>query len=106
MNEHDVKPDPPLTPEQALRFSAQAGRPVGDRPRASRAVRDHVAQGRAYRGMTIVELSERFPNIPDIYYAQRVRRLVAVGELESRQSRVHALQRSETAREVTPPEAG
>ena len=24
-----------------------------------------------------------FPNIPDIYYAQRVRRLVAVGELES-----------------------
>jgi len=34
-------------------------------------------------GMTIGELSERFPNIPDIYYAQRVRRLVAVGELES-----------------------
>ena len=33
--------------------------------------------------MTIGELSERFPNIPDIYYAQRVRRLVAVGELES-----------------------
>jgi hypothetical protein len=34
-------------------------------------------------GMTIGELSERFPNIPDVYYAQRVRRLVAVGELES-----------------------
>jgi hypothetical protein len=33
--------------------------------------------------MTIGELSERFPNIPDIYYAQRLRRLVAVGELES-----------------------
>ena len=33
--------------------------------------------------LTIGELSERFPNIPDVYYAQRVRRLVAVGELES-----------------------
>lgn len=34
-------------------------------------------------GTTIGELSDRFPNIPDVYYAQRVRRLVAVGELES-----------------------
>jgi len=34
-------------------------------------------------GTTIGELSERFPGIPDVYYAQRVRRLVAVGELES-----------------------
>ena len=33
--------------------------------------------------MTSVELSERIPDVPDIYYAQRVRRLVAVGELES-----------------------
>ena len=33
--------------------------------------------------MTTSELSERFPNVPDVYYAQRVRRLVAVGELES-----------------------
>ena len=34
-------------------------------------------------GMTIGDLSERLPNVPDVYYAQRVRRLVAVGELES-----------------------
>ena len=34
-------------------------------------------------GMAIGELSERLPNIPDVYYAQRVQRLVAVGELES-----------------------
>jgi hypothetical protein len=34
-------------------------------------------------GMTIGELSERFPSIPDVYYATRVQRLVAVGELES-----------------------
>ena len=34
-------------------------------------------------GLATGELSERLPDIPDVYYAQRVRRLVAVGELES-----------------------
>ena len=56
---------------------------MGDRPLAARAVRTDVAKVACIVGMTIGGLSEKFPNIPDVYYAQRVRRLVAVGELES-----------------------
>jgi hypothetical protein len=84
MNEHDVKPDPPLTPEQALRVSRLT---QGDLWEMDRVLLDQSAP--TWRkvarivGMTIGELSERYPNIPDVYYAQRVRRLVAVGELES-----------------------
>jgi hypothetical protein len=84
MNEHDAKPDPPLTPEQALRVSRLT---QGDLWEMDRVLLDQSAP--TWRkvarivGMTIGELSERYPNIPDVYYAQRVRRLVAVGELES-----------------------
>jgi len=84
MNEHDLKPDPPLTPEQAIRVSRLRQEDLWEIDRVL------LAQcGPAWHkvarivGMTIGELSERFPNIPDVYYAQRVRRLVAVGELES-----------------------
>lgn len=34
-------------------------------------------------GMAIEQLRERIPDVPDIYYAQRVQNLVALGKLES-----------------------
>src|SRR6187399_632261 len=80
MNEPDAKPDPPLTPEQAKHVSQLKqenlweidGVLIAQSAPTWRKVA-HIV------GMTIGELSEKFPNIPDVYYAQRVRRLVAVG---------------------------
>jgi hypothetical protein len=84
VNEHDVKPDPPLTPEQAKHVSQLKQENLweidGVLLAQSTPTWRKVAR---IVGMTIGELSEKFPNIPDVYYAQRVRRLVAVGELES-----------------------
>ena len=84
MSEHDVRPDPPLTPEQAMRVSRLKQEDLWEIDRVLLA-QSAPAWRKVARivGMTIGELSERFPNIPDVYYAQRVRRLVAVGELES-----------------------
>ena len=84
MSEHDAKPDPPLTPEQAMRVSRLKQEDLWEIDRVLLA-QSAPAWRKVARivGMTIGELSERLPNIPDVYYAQRVRRLVAVGELES-----------------------
>lgn len=84
MTEHDVKPDGPLTAEQAVHVSRLKQDDLWeiDRVLLAQAAPTWRTVARVV-GMTIGELSERFPNIPDVYYAQRVRRLVAVGELES-----------------------
>ena len=84
MSEHDVRPDPPLTPDQAIRVSRLRQEDLWEIDRVLLA-QSAPAWRKVARivGMTIGELSERLPNIPDVYYAQRVRRLVAVGELES-----------------------
>ena len=80
----DVKPDPPLTPEQAIHVSRLKQEDLWEIDRVLLAQSATTWQKVArIVGMTIGELSERFPNIPDVYFAQRVRRLVAVGELES-----------------------
>jgi Protein of unknown function len=84
MSGHDMKPDPPLTPEQAIHVSRLRQEDLWEIDRVLLAL-----SGPAWRkvacivGMTIGDLSQRFPNIPEVYFAQRVRRLVAVGELES-----------------------
>jgi hypothetical protein len=84
MSELDVKPDPPLTPEQALRVSRLKQEDLWEMDRVLLAQSTLTWRKVAsVVGMTIGELSERFPNVPDVYYAQRLRRLVAVGELES-----------------------
>ena len=45
-------------------------------------------------GKAIGKLSARIPDVPDIYYAQRVRHLVEIGKLESQGDlALHALQR-------------
>jgi hypothetical protein len=84
VNEHDVKPDPPLTPEQAIQVSRLKQEDLWeiDRVLLAEAAPTWRKVARIVE-MTIKELSQRFPRVPDIYYAQRVRRLVAVGELES-----------------------
>ncbi len=104
MSEQDVKPDPPLTPEQALRVSRLRQEDLWEMDRVLLAQSTPTWRKLArIVGMTIGELSERFPNIPDVYYAQRVRHLVAVGKLESQGNlAVHALQRSAAACEVVP----
>jgi len=84
MNEHDAMPDPPLTPEQAIHVSRLKQEDLWEIDRLLLA-QSATTWRKVARivGMTMGELSERFPNIPDVYFAQRVRRLVAVGELES-----------------------
>jgi hypothetical protein len=52
---------------------------VGNGPDLARAGRAHLAEGGAHRR----QLSARIPNVPDVYYAQRVCHLVEVGKLES-----------------------
>ena len=84
MSEQDVKPDPALTPEQALRVSRLKQADLWEMDRVLLA--QSAPTWRKVAGvvaMAIGELSERIPNVPDVYYAQRLRRLVAVGELES-----------------------
>jgi pimeloyl-ACP methyl ester carboxylesterase len=78
------KPDSPLNAEQAVHVSRLKQEDLWeiDRVLLAQAAPNWRKVARIV-GMAIGELSERFPNIPDVYYAQRVQRLVAVGELES-----------------------
>ena len=45
-------------------------------------------------GQAIDKLSSRIPDVPDVYYAQRVRHLVEIGKLES-QGDLHFMRDSE-----------
>jgi hypothetical protein len=77
-------PDPPLNAEQSLRVSRLTQEDLWemDRVLLTQASQRWRKVARIV-GMTIDELSERFPDVPDIYYAQRVRHLVETGQLES-----------------------
>jgi hypothetical protein len=93
--EHDVKPDPPLDVEQSLRVSKLTQDDLWDIDR------ELLAQSaRSWRkvarivGQTIDKLSTRIPDVPDVYYAQRVRHLVEIGKLES-QGDLHYMRHSE-----------
>ena len=78
------EPDGPLNVEQSLRVSRLRQEDLWEIDRVLLAQSAPTWRKVArIVGMTIGELSERFPNVPDVYYSQRVRRLVAVGELES-----------------------
>ena len=84
MMEDDLRPDGPLTPEQSVRVSRLKQEDLWEIDRVLLAQSAPTWRKVArIVGMTIGELSERFPNVPDVYYSQRVRRLVVVGELES-----------------------
>jgi pimeloyl-ACP methyl ester carboxylesterase len=82
--EHDVTPDPPLDLEQSLRVSKlrQEDLLEMDRVLLAQAAPSFRKVARIVAG-AIGELSARLPDVPDVYYAQRVRSLVAAGKLES-----------------------
>jgi len=93
--EHDAKPDPPLDVAQSLRVSRLSQEDLWDIDR------EILAQSaRSWRkvarivGHVIDKLSSRLPNVPDVYYAQRVRHLVEIGKLES-QGDLHFMRSSE-----------
>jgi hypothetical protein len=78
------QPDPPLNTEQSLRVSRLTQQDLWDMDRVLLAqASEHWRKVARIVGMAISELSDRIPNVPDIYYAQRVRHLVEVGKLES-----------------------
>jgi pimeloyl-[acyl-carrier protein] methyl ester esterase len=78
-------PDPPLTADQALRVSrlTQADLQEMDRVLLAQAAGSWRKVARIV-GTAIGEHSARIPDVPDVYYAQRVRHLAEVGKLESR----------------------
>jgi hypothetical protein len=91
----DLEPDPPLDVEQSLRVSKLTQDDLWD---IDRELLDQSA--RSWRKVsrvvssTMDKLSSRIPDVPEVYYAQRVRHLVEVGKLES-QGDLHYMARSE-----------
>ena len=78
------QPDPPLDVAQSLRVSklTQAQLQEMDRVLLAQASTNWRKVARIV-GMAIGELQRNIPDVPDIYYAQRVQNLVALGKLES-----------------------
>ena len=92
---HDVSPDPPLDAEQSLRVSRLTQEDLWEMDRVLLAQASESWRKVArIVGMAIGELTARIPNVPDVYYAQRVRHLVEVGKLES-QGNLAYMRRSE-----------
>ena len=81
---NNQQPDPPLDLEQSLRVSklTQAELQEMDRELLAQTSGSWRKVARIV-GMAIGVLGRRLPGIPDLYYAQRVRNLVALGKLES-----------------------
>ena len=85
MNSHDVEPDPPLSAEQLKTVEALSGEQIAEIDSALLA--NCIKRWRkvaAVVGFTMTDqLMDAFPGVPDLYYAERVRRLVEKGTLES-----------------------
>jgi hypothetical protein len=81
---NDLQPDPPLDLAQSLRVSklTQAELQEMDRELLAQASGSWRRVARIV-GMAIGVLGKRLTGVPDIYYAQRVRNLVALGKLDS-----------------------
>lgn len=79
------EPDPPLTDEQSARVAQLTEaeiKKIDERLLSNSADKWHKVT--RIVGTTLVELQESLQNIPDLYYAERVRHLVKEGKLESR----------------------
>jgi hypothetical protein len=80
----DVVPDPPLNEEQLALVNNLS---ETDLKKIDEALLSKVCQN--WRkvafvvGKTMMDLPDRVPGIPDVYYSQRVRHLVEEGKLES-----------------------
>ena len=108
MIDQDVQPDPPLTPEQRAQVECLS---TGD----VRKIDEALLSNTSHRwckvamivGTTMGDKEERFPEVPDIYYAQRIRHLVEKGILEAqgylpnmRYAEVRLRSEAETANET------
>ena len=78
------EPDPPLTKEQLALVNKLSEIDIKriDKILLSNACHYWRKVARVV-GTTMMELPERIPGIPDIYYAQRIRHLIEEGKLES-----------------------
>ena len=77
-------PDPPLDVAQSLRVSKLTQGELQEMDRVLLAQASHSFRKVArIVGTAIGELQGKIPDVPDIYYAQRVRHLVELGKLES-----------------------
>lgn len=85
MTSHDVEPDPPLTAEQLKIVEALTDEQIAEIDNALLA--NCIQQWRkvaAVVGFTMTDqLMDTFEGVPDIYFAERVRRLVKKGTLEA-----------------------
>src|SRR4051794_27516536 len=93
--DHVDKPDPPLDVEQSLRVAKLTQDDLWDIDREilAQSARSWRTVARVV-GQVIGKLATRIPDVPDIYYAQRVRHLVEIGKLES-QGNLHFMRFSE-----------
>ena len=84
MEEEIPIPDPTLSPEEEARVAQLTTKEIEviDETLMSNA-KPRWRKIAMLVGLTIGQLQDRIKDIPDIYYAQRVRRLVESGHLES-----------------------
>jgi hypothetical protein len=78
------EPEPPLSPEQQERVERLSATEIAAIDEAL--LEDTCHQWRKVArivGTALGKLGERIPGVPDLYYAERVRHLVAAGRLES-----------------------
>ena len=84
MKSHDVEPDPDLTEEQRALINKLNLEDIQEIDKALLAnACDYWRKVARVVGATMMELPERVPGIPDIYYAERIKELVKKGLLES-----------------------
>ncbi|MEZ5444976.1 MAG: DUF3658 domain-containing protein [Gammaproteobacteria bacterium] len=84
MEEEIPIPDPPLSPEQEARVVQLTSKEIEaiDKTLMSNA-KPSWRKVAMLVGLSIGQLRDRIPDIPDLYYSQRVRKLVESGRLES-----------------------
>jgi hypothetical protein len=92
---NEGEPDPPLDVAQSMRVSTLTQEDLWDidRELLTQSARSWRKVSRIV-GQAIDKLSSRIPDVPDVYYAQRVRHLVEIGKLES-QGDLHFMRDSE-----------
>ena len=84
MNSHDVTPDPPLTPDQVKLIEQLTDDDVKVIDEALFAsTSDRWRKVARVVGTAMLDYPCRVENIPDVYYSQRVQKLVSEGLLES-----------------------
>ena len=101
MNSHDVVPDKELTPGQVKLVEQLTDEEIQAIDSALLAnCCERWRKVARVVGTTMTELPSRVEGIPDIYYSQRVRKLVEAGQLES-QGNLSYMRYSEVRRPVS-----